>query len=69
VSGRVIFRAFRHEHNGREVARQEYLAAMSHFWAVRERTGRTGSEGQDRLTDARERREVARERYLALLTR
>jgi hypothetical protein len=69
MSGEVIFRAFRHEHNELEVARQEYDAAREHFREMRDRAGCLSSEGQDRLTDARERRDVARGRYLALLAR
>ena len=69
MNDRVIFRAFRHEHNALEVARQEYDAAREHFRAIRDRAGCLSSEGQDRLTDARERREAARGRYLSLLPR
>ncbi|HEX4611073.1 MAG TPA: hypothetical protein VH092_22980 [Urbifossiella sp.] len=63
----TVLRAFNHEHNAAEVARQEYEFAKQHFREVCAFRDPTNPDHQQRFRDAADRQEEARERWLRVL--
>lgn len=57
---------FTHEHNALEVAAQEWELAERHFREVCQHGDMRNPDHQQRFRDAVERREAARERWLAI---
>ena len=62
-----VIRAFAHEHNRAEVARQEYDAAKEHYGQVLRSRDPLDAEHNRRFHDAVERLGAARERWLGSL--
>ena len=67
MTARVIQCVFAHEHNVREVARQEYEAAKLHFREVCEHRIAGDADHDRRFRDAADRREAARNAFVELL--
>lgn len=63
----LVLRAFSHEHNRAEVARQEYEAAKEHYGQVLEHRNPLNPDHNRRFHDASDRLEAARERWLAVV--
>lgn len=62
-----VLRAFDHEHNALEAARQDYEMAKQHVDAILSLDWRQRNNSQDIFRAAVERRDAARERFVALL--
>ena len=65
----VLENLFTHEHNRREVARQEYEAAKQHFREVRQHRIAGNADHDRRFHDAVEQQRAARDRFVELLCR
>ena len=65
----LVLRAFAHEHNRPEVARQEYDAAKDHYRRVLLHCDPLNPDHTRRFHDALDRLDAARERWLGFLTR
>jgi hypothetical protein len=62
-----VLRAFDHEHNALEVARQDYEMAKQHVDEILRLDWRQRNNCQDVFRAAVERRDAARKRFVALL--
>ncbi|HEX4608222.1 MAG TPA: hypothetical protein VH092_08450 [Urbifossiella sp.] len=67
VKAVTVLRAFNHEHNASEVARQEYEFAKQHYREVCSQYDGRCRNCQSRFLDASERLEAARERWLRVM--
>jgi hypothetical protein len=68
MTAEVFNHIFTHEHNAAAVAEQEYEMAKEHVREVSLLRDPTNPDHQRRFRDAMDRQEVARERYVRLLT-